>query len=259
VGGSSVVLRVELKEGIEAAFKPTTKDRETAYQREIAAFRLASALGLDTVPPVILIKYGRDELQSKLHQDYSSRWSEIDERILWDGHGLTEGALITWVSEAKSARFSDVTSESSWTQWLLQGQTAPSASLARDLSNMLAFDYLIGNWDRFSGGNFKMTKDNSRLILLDHNSAFGAPFRDKIHERVYQRLRQAQKFSRTAYERLLLLDKPKLVRLFDMDANTPALLSAAQIDGLLDRRATLLSYIQSLIEIHGSDKILVFE
>lgn len=258
MGGSSVTFRVEFTSHIQAAFKPATKDRLTAYQREIAAFRLAQTFGLTTVPPAILVKYTRDELQTKLYSGSTETWTKLNERIVWDNDGSTMGALIYWVEDAKPPKFSDL-GNPAWEQWLLQGSVAPSTSIAHDLSDMLVFDYLIGNWDRFSGGNFKITKDNHRLILLDHNSGFGAPLRGKVHERVYQKLRQVQKFSRTLYAGLLNLEITQLSSVLNGDTPHPILLSDAQIQGVLDRRATILSYIQSLIEIYGDTNVLTFE
>ncbi len=258
IGGSSIAFRVELESPTFAAFKPGTEGRPTAYQREVAAFRLARALGLPNIPPAIIARYARDVIQTNLQSDYRNAWNELNDQILWDAQGYSVGALIYWVADAKPVRLSELGTPS-WTQWLLQGVAAPSTSVARDLSNMLVFDYLIGNWDRFSGGNFKMTKDSRRLIYLDHNSGFGAPLRDKLHHRVYQKLKQSQKFSRMLFEQLLAITEIQLDEMFDVYDASSSLLSDAQVKGLLDRRATVLSYIQSLIEIHGADKVLVFD
>lgn len=258
LGGSSITFRVELEPSALAAFKPATRDRPTAYQREIAAFRLAEALGLPNIPPAIIARYARESIQTHLHSDYRNVWNELNDRILWDAHGYTVGALIHWVSDVKPVRLSELGTPS-WTQWLLQGIAAPSMSVARDLSNMLVFDYLIGNWDRFSGGNFKMTQDSLRLIYLDHNSAFGAPLRDKVHRRIYQKLKQAQKFSKSLVERLATLDENQLDAMFEVRDASLRLLSELQVKGLMERRATILSYVQSLIEIHGDEKVLIFD
>src|SRR5580700_10938504 len=53
IGHTSYVLKLRLSDGAKAAFKPRSKLPlgDHRYRGEIAAYRLARALGLDNVPP----------------------------------------------------------------------------------------------------------------------------------------------------------------------------------------------------------------
>src|ERR1700733_15265362 len=86
VGHTSYVLKLTLEGGIVAAFKPRSRlplgDRR--YKGEIAAYRLAIALGLDNVPRAMPRSFAADELRAVQ--------ADLEEKALIDDDGRVRGA-----------------------------------------------------------------------------------------------------------------------------------------------------------------------
>lgn len=125
---------------------------------------------------------------------------------------------------------------------------------------MAVFDLLIGNWDRFSGGNLPSDPARRRAILRDNDRAFSTPLLARRYDALLDGLRRTERFSRAVVERLAELDEAALRRELDLDPSQASgpLLSDAQIADVFDRRATILSYIAALIEERSEDRVLVF-
>jgi hypothetical protein len=146
-----------------------------------------------------------------------------------------------------------------WTARLKQGGYVPAreTSLYRDISTTLAFDYLIGNWDRWSGGNAQGVPSGERLFIRDHNAAFTPLFGLDRYARLAGFLERSEKFSRALVERLGDLDESALRRELIGDGG-PLPLNEEQIQGVVDRRRELLSYFTMLVEQYGAERVLVF-
>jgi hypothetical protein len=146
--------------------------------------------------------------------------------------------------------------------WLSVGGEVPpeDAALARDLSTMLAFDYLIGNWDRWSGGNVTLDPSGRRLYVRDHNVAFLEPMTAERYERIRGHLERVERFSRGFVRRVSELDEARirLALAEDPESQDRALLDDAQIAGVLSRRRALLSYVGALVDVHGRERVLVW-
>lgn len=129
------------------------------------------------------------------------------------------------------------------------------AELARELSQMLAFDFLVGNWDRFStreayyGTNCHVA--DGRLVSIDN----GAAFRDAPHPQSSERIALVERFSRQFVTALRgMSESVTLRRLF------PEATRAEQVKfrAFWRQRATLLTRIASLEARHGSEQVLAF-
>lgn len=262
VGTSSVVFHMVLEGEISAAFRPRTRKHPGGHKAEVAAYRLARALGLDNVPPAIRRRISRDELRARLHPEYRDAFAALEAEIAWNKSGSVQGAAIYWIPQMRSHGLDRRPAIDEWSRWLRLGATVPEEKerLAADLSTMLAFDYLIGNWDRFSGGNVQGLPSGERLFVRDHNLAFAAPLPGHLHDRIRSHLRRSERFSRELVRRLVALDASALRSVFK-DAfarDDEELLTEAQLRGVLDRRATLLSYIGALIDESSVDRVLAF-
>jgi len=264
VGTSSVVFRMRLRSEHTAAFKPRSRQHRRGYRAEVAAYRLAQLLALDNVPPAVVRAIPMREIRERVHPRYADAetWNEIEQWCLRDPDGRVRGAAIYWVPEMEDRRLERAEQVVRWRAWLRQGNSVPEArqALARDLANMLAFDYLIGNWDRFSGGNMKVSPDGSRLFIRDHNVAFAARLPPRVHTRLRDRLTYTEKFSRQLIERIERMDEAAIERALAADpshADEP-LLNDEQIAGVLERRRTLLSYVGSLVDRFGEQAVLAF-
>jgi hypothetical protein len=262
VGTTSVTMRIDLGEGYDAAYKPRTHSHPRGYLAEIAAYRVARALGMDNVPPVLGRPMNRLGMQNRFETDHPEDWEPIRREILWDAPGVARGAAIYWIPRMRSSELHEVSGLEAVADWLRIGGEVPDdrADLARDLSTMLAFDYLIGNWDRFSGGNVSTDAEGRRLFVRDHNVAFQDPLTGTLYDRVRGHLERTQRFSRSFVEALRELDEARLRAALEEDpeAEVRPLLSPVQIEGVMDRRRALLSYVGGLVALHGAERVLVW-
>jgi hypothetical protein len=124
---------------------------------------------------------------------------------------------------------------------------------------MIVFDYVTGNWDRFSGGNLFVTPDGAELVLIDNNSTF-APWSKRQKNKMVRLLRQTMRFSAPLIEALNMLqtEDMKHIRSKTQSGTTQALLSSDEVELLFHRRDTVLSHVEQLIKEHGRQKILAF-
>jgi hypothetical protein len=258
VGHTSVVLRMRTVQRVTAALKVRSHELQHGYQSEIAAYRIGRLLGLDNVPPAIYRRATWDEIRRRFHKDTLDRRDSVRRAVLWDDDGSVPGAAIYWI---KGLRYMGPENEASWRSWLRDGEIPASKSaLARDLSTMVVFDFLIGNWDRFSGGNLAIDASGRRAYLRDHDRSFATPLPERQYQRLLDRLIRTVRFSETVFHRLLDLDAAAIGAELARDPSHQAdpILSDAQIADVLDRRATILSHLAALIEERGAEQVLVF-
>jgi hypothetical protein len=263
VGTSSITLRLDLGASEhDAAFKPRTHTHPRGYLAEIAAYRLSRALGMDNVPPAIGRTMPRAMMEERFETERPEEWEPIREEILWDLPGVARGAAIYWVPRMQPSPLHTAGGLETASPWLaIDGEIEEGReAIARDLSTMLAFDYLIGNWDRFSGGNVSMDAEGRRLLVRDHNLAFTEPIDGERYTRIRTNLERVQRFSRGFVTHLMALDEAAIADTLaaDPEAAGRSILSPAQIAGILTRRRALLSYVGALIDVHGADRVLLW-
>lgn len=263
VGTTSITLRTDLGEGRECAFKPRTRSHPRGWAAEIAAYRIARALGLDNVPPVVGRQLPRLAMEQRFDPRHPEEWETIRADILWDAPGVARGAAIHWIPRMRSSELATPSGLASAEAWLDQAGELPPGreAIARDLSTMLAFDYLIANVDRFSGGNVSTDAEGTRLFVRDHNLAFIHPLSPERYERLRGHLARVERFSRGFVTLVSELDEARLRAALaeDPEGRERALLSDAQIQGVLSRRRALLSYVAALVELHGRGRVLCWE
>jgi hypothetical protein len=266
VGTTSVVLRVRSGEQTLGAFRPAANTHPRGHPHEIAAYRVAELLGLDNVPPTVSRTLTVDELRRALDPNFEDRWPGLRERILADGEGRVRGSLTYWIPEMRELGLDQPDALREWSAKLRHGSRMESSdypiTLLRDLSNCVLFDYLIGNTDRFSGANVQGLADRSRLFIRDHNLAFFSELTPTRRDRLSAALERSQRFSRRTVQQLTGLTRASLEAALARDplhSQASPLLVASQVDALLARRSTLLSYVGALIDEHGVDAVLVFE
>jgi hypothetical protein len=261
VGSTSIVYEMVLDGPVNAAFKPSSRHRPGGAIAEVATYRIGRLLGMDNVPPAITRRVRRDEIQSRLHPDFADAWDEIVDWTTWQDDGTCVGAAIYWIPEMRSLGLERDGRMTRWSRRLRQEVVRiepDEADLHTDLSRMLVLDYLVANWDRWSGGNAQGLPDGARLFTRDHDMAFSVPLSAALHRRVFDHLKRTEKFSRSLIERLLAMTEPMLRAELNRDpgARDGLTLTDAQIAGVMDRRRAVLSYVVALVDEHGEDRVL---
>jgi hypothetical protein len=244
-----VNIHLRLAGDVDAAFKPRSITHSDAYRAEIAAYRLNRLLGLDRVPPAI----SRVVPAALLHLSAETPVTiERDQSV--------RGAAIYWVPVLRDSRIDQDRERSRWSAWLRQGNAIPPDQSARaeEISTLVAFDVLTGNWDRWSGQNVPMDAAG-HLIYRDNNGAFSEPFGDRMLAGVMRHLRLVQKFSRGVITRARAMTDASVraEMALDPDAAHPPL-TPVQITSLLRRRDALVSYCDELVRRYGESAVYVW-
>lgn len=132
---------------------------------------------------------------------------------------------------------------------------ATTRSVAAQLSDLLVFDFLINNWDRFStvtdyyGVNNQFA--SGRFVSIDN----GAGFHTQASSRVKERLYMSQRFSAKLIAAIRMLD-PKTIDHLLFPGYTKD--EAVRLAVFWKQRDALLAYVDSLIREYGRDRVLYF-
>jgi hypothetical protein len=258
-GGSSISFRVELADGSRAAWKPTQTNTQTIPRKEIAAYRLNRLLGLNAVPPAAPRAVSRDELLAHLHPESLEFIPRIKAETIFDGNGVTRGTASYWIPIIKDSGFDKPEGQKQVQAWLSQGEPIPpeQASMARQVSDLIVFDFLTSNPDRYSGGNMKMSPDGTQLFYMDNTMSFFVDPEGPAKNR--EVLFRTQRFSRTLYEALDRVTAPTLERALAQEAGAPyEILTPAEIAGVVGRRVVIHQYIDALVAQFGARNVLIF-
>src|SRR6185436_14668055 len=81
VGASSVSLQLKMGD-IDGAFKPRTRTHQRGYLAEVAAYRLARRLRIETVPPAVLRSLQNWQLSDRFDGE-EGEWEPLSNEIVW--------------------------------------------------------------------------------------------------------------------------------------------------------------------------------
>ena len=262
VGSTSTVFRTKLRAPLDAAFKVASHDRPQGPASEVAAYRVARCLGMDSVPPAITREMPLSRIDARLEPEAEEAWAESAPRLVQRPQGIVRGAAIYWIKELRELDFGGQPARPTALKWLRDGGELPEPRrpLARSFSELFAFDFLIANGDRWSGGNVKGDAEGTRVWVRDHDLAFAShpPARQR---ELWKLVTQVERFSRGFVVRLRALDRECIERELREDpaGASGELLSERQLVELLDRRTALLSHVDALIAERGDARVLAFE
>jgi hypothetical protein len=258
-GGSSLSFRVEFADGSRAAFKPAQTNLQTIPRKEVAAYRLNRLLGLTAVPPAAPRMISRDELFAHLHPETEAALPRIRAETIFNPLGKTAGVIMYWIPEIKDSGLDTPEGVQRTAQWLAQGFPIPLEKqlVAAQVSDLIVFDFLTSNPDRYSGGNMKMSPDGSRLFFMDNTMAF---FLDpEGNGKARTALQRTQRFSRHTYRALDRISLATLDRVIHEEKDSPyEILTPSEMRAVVARRDVIKKHIDGLVAMYGDSRVLVF-
>ncbi len=174
IGHTSVVFKLKLEQDLVVAYKPSSKRGPSRYKGEIAAYRLATALGLPNVPPAIPRSFPLAGLLAALGGKDTDAGGLLAREALPDEKGEVAGALIPWIPRLGFLALEAEPLLGEWKGWLGASGEVPAdkRSVAAQVSTMIVFDYITGNWDRWSGGNVGHDPQSGTVLFIDNDGAF---------------------------------------------------------------------------------------
>jgi hypothetical protein len=272
IGHTSVVFKLRLvgqepleggapERGLEAAYKPRSKRGKARYRGEIAAYRLGLALRLTNVPPALPRAFAVFELGAALGGPSSAAGKLFTEEVVADERGDVRGALIPWIVGLKFLPLEAEPLRSEWRGWLASTGSVPEdkRKLAAQISTMIVFDYLTGNWDRWSGGNIGTDETGDTLLYIDNDGAFFDPPPPEPLAKQRTLVREDARFSRSFIAALRLLEPEAAKAALGEDGPGEPLLSPKVLAGLQERRKDVLALVDATVRKDGQDKVLAFE
>ena len=258
-GGSSLSFRVDFADGSRAAFKPAQTNLQTIPRKEVAAYQLNRLLGLSAVPPATPRLVSHAEMFTHLHPDTVPMLSRIRAETIFDPRGNTAGVMMFWVPVVKDSGLDTPDGLHQSILWLSQGQPIPGRkhALAAQLSDLMVFDFLASNPDRYSGGNLLTNEDGSRLLFMDNTMSFF--IEPQGNEKTRTALGRVQRFSLRLYQALDRISEETLARvLAQASEGDYEILTKAEIRAVVARRDYLKKFIDGLLATFGARNVFYF-
>lgn len=265
LGGTSLSLRVDFQSGGRAAFKPDQIHAQSQPRREVAAYRVDRMLGIGHVPPAAAITVSVQELIASIAPSVRGAVGERIRNEALPKRGQLRGAASWWIPEIKVPSIGKYPIDSTdgivtWRRYLAIGaeRTPEITGFVSQISDMVLFDFLIDNSDRWSGGNARTSLDGKILYFMDNTLAFTR--NKQAHSRTSTYLKRVKIFSRQLVENVRRFTREDLVAALSSpeDAVLAPLLSEDEIDAVMARRDLAIAYIDELILAHGADAVLAF-
>lgn len=264
-GGTSLSLRLDFASGGRAAFKPDQTHAQSQPRREVAAYRVDRMLGIGHVPPAAAIVVSLQEMLTSIAPSVRGALTARIRAEALPRKGQLRGAASWWIPEIKVAAMGKYPIDSTdgivtWRRYLaIDAERTPEVSaFVAQISDMVLFDFLIDNSDRWSGGNARTSPDGTILYFMDNTLAFTR--NKQAHSRTSTYLRRVKVFSRQLVDNVRRFTREDLVAALSSqeDAALAPLLNDEEVDAVMARRDLAVAYIDELILAHGADKVLAF-
>ena len=148
-----------------------------------------------------------------------------------------------------------ISSDNLYPSIMKHASTLTTEDLASQISQVLVFDYLLGNWDRFSGvpawwGVNCQFKDG-KIVSIDN----GAGFQWGSNEKVTERYMAVSRFSRRFVQHLRHLERDTTCALLFPN---PDAQDEASCNQFWKQRVAFLERVDSLIAQYGRSNVLAF-
>lgn|GEM_PF-1078696 len=273
-GGRSLGFKIVLEGGHKGYFKGEQIFSAANWFGELAAYHLDRMLGLNRVPAMVSRQFAWAQLEPAAGADW--RKPEMIVR-----NGMVRGAFVSWVTGGvrplvqqegwerwmrvkywPTSLVSPFQRPAVWAaelaqvrrlgeEWRSKEDRARMRALRpepdrpdrpSELSDLIVFDYLIRNLDRWGGGNANVLirGEHGPLIFLDNAAGFepGEP-RPSLME---ARLHALQRFRRSTIAAVKAFDIKKYETRLGTEPIQPVL-AQSQLDALEIRRKALLSWV----------------
>lgn len=281
-GGRSLAFKIKLADGTSGYFKPKQTFSAAHWYSEVAAYYLDRELGLQRVPPTTGRRFQWSELKEAAGRD--ERVSELG--IAADG--TVKGAFIWWIPDPlKRVRMGR-----KWERWVrvrtslpvtpyqrpvdyradlnrrpgVREATDPSRAIAQapdtderpaELSDLIVFDYLTQNVDRWGGDftNVRSRGPGGPLIYMDNGAGFWLG--EQRLGLMEARLKALQRFRRSTVEAVRNLDIERFSARLRGDPLAPVL-NEKQLDGLGQRRRAVLEHVDAMVARFGEARVFAW-
>ena len=281
-GGRSLAFKITLADGTRGYFKPKQTFSAAHWYSEVAAYYLDRALGLDRVPPTTGRIFEWSELEAAAGPD--ERVSEVG--VAEDG--TVKGAFIWWIPDPlkrvrmgrRGERWVRIQKSLPVTPYQrpvdyradlnhrpgVREATDPSRPVAQapdtehrpaELSDLILFDYLTQNVDRWGGDftNVRSRGPGGPLIYLDNGAGFWLG--EQRLGLMEARLKALQRFRRSTIEAVRTLDIERFSRRLRTDPLAPVL-NEKQLDGLAQRRDAVLQHVDAMVARFGEARVFAW-
>jgi hypothetical protein len=262
-GGTSLSLRLDFDDGTRAAFKPEQTFEQSNPRREIAAYRMDRLLGIGHVAPAFAREFPVADVLAAVDPSQMPWGAAKIQQAIIAHDGKVAGEVSWWIPEIIDAQIQGLRVDNTdgvvtWHRYLRVGDAIPDDAyeMARQLSDLILFDFLIDNVDRWSMSNTKGSPDGHILYFMDNTLSFSSYGNGRTKSHLY--LHRVEKFSRRLVGRLRRLRKREVVRALADDGPLGPLVTDQEIRAVMSRRDAALAYIDGLIAEHGADQVLVF-
>jgi hypothetical protein len=277
-GGRSLGFKLMLDNGEQAYFKADQTFSAANWFGEVASYHLDRMLGIGRVPMVVSRTFPWAVLAPAAGKDV--RKAEVIVR----GTGDVQGALVSWV---KGPRLMPLPHQPGWERWVRvqhwsSGAISPfqrpavwkqqitmgaiskdererrrrlrpepdREDRAAELSDLIVFDYLTRNQDRWGGENANVLIRglHGPLVFLDNGASFepGDPRPGLMEARIHT----LQRFRRRTIAAVRAFDIERFRARLATEPVQPVL-SEAQVAGLVMRRDALLQWVAETESEHG--------
>ena len=213
------------------------------------------------MPPAAPRAVSREELLGHLHPESLEKLPRIKAETVFGPDGRTIGTASYSIPVIKDSGF-DTPNRGPPDAGVADAGSANTAdriAMAAQVSNLIVFDFLTSNPDRYSGGNMKMSDDGKQLFFMDNTMSF------YVDGDGYERNRDVLFKTQRLLSRWLLLPGARRGDRFQHAArprrgagHALRILTPAGIAAVVSRRGVVQRYIASLIAQHGESNVLFF-
>lgn len=281
-GGRSVSFRVTLEhEGqrVEAFFKPEQATSSSRFRSETAAFYLDRELGFGRVPPLAGRLFDEVDFTALLRRYDPDRVVSATDGMLrgpviwwipgelrawplgqgWEQYVRVEGALPVTPYQSPAAFRARASGRVARSDVPI-GRDPPTHELSKheaaQLSDLIVFDYLISNVDRWGSDytnvrRVELPNGQHELVFLDQ----GAGFWERDPPIMERRLEALQRFVPSTIDALRRFDLESFRTRLSEDPLSPVL-SDDKLNALEGRVERALAHIDACVERFGRDALI---